>query len=176
MSSISPIGKGALAFLTIAALGALSGFGVNYFGPIYLTTHKPVQPIAYSHKLHAGDNKIPCQYCHTFARRSEMAGVPSVEKCMNCHEFLGANKPEAQKLNDYYDNDKPIEWKRVFDLPDHVWFNHKRHIRKGVKCQKCHGPIETMEVVYKSNDFKMNFCLSCHQENGAPTDCWTCHT
>jgi len=173
---LSQTAKLILSVLGVVALSALGGFYIFYFGPIFLTTLKPVQPIAFSHKIHAADFKIPCQYCHTFARRSEMAGAPSAHRCMNCHEFAGTDKPEVMKITDYVENGKPIMWERVFDLPDHVWFSHKRHIKKGFKCQECHGPIETMDVVERANEFKMGFCLGCHQKNEAPTDCWTCHT
>lgn len=175
-SGFSQTAKGVAAFLATTAVGVAIGYYIFYFGPIHLTTHRPVQPIAFSHKLHAGDNKIPCQYCHTFARRTEMAGVPSGRKCMNCHDFVKPEAPEIMKITDHVDNEKPIEWVKVFDLPDHVWFSHKRHIKKDIACQECHGPVETMEVVAKTNNFPMGFCLSCHQDKGAPTDCWTCHT
>ena len=167
-----------VALAVILTLGAASSAFSSYFyfGPIYLTTVKPVQPIAFSHKLHAGTNKIPCMYCHTFARRSEMSGIPSAEKCMNCHEYVKVDSPKIKQIASHVEKNTPIEWFKVFALHDHVWFNHKRHIKRGLACQKCHGPIETMDVVYRTNDFKMGFCLGCHQKNGAPTDCWTCHT
>lgn len=162
--------------LVSGGAGFLVFFYIFYFGPITLTAHQPVQPIAFSHKLHAGDNKIECQYCHSNARRSESAGIPSVRKCMNCHEFVAVDSPKIEKVAQYYDRNEPIEWNRVYDLPDHVWFNHKRHIKKDIRCQTCHGPVETMEVLGRTVDHKMGFCLGCHQKKGAPTDCWTCHT
>lgn len=159
-------------FVLFAAFVALF-----YFGPVYsLTAYAPDQPIPYSHKLHAGELAIPCQYCHAYARRSEMAGVPSVAKCMNCHENITSGTEPIAKLKDHFERRTPIAWARVYDLPDHVWFSHKRHVAKNIECRRCHGAVETLEVNARVNDFKMGFCLDCHQAEGAPTDCWTCHT
>lgn len=177
ISSFSTTASIALVVLLFGALGGMVFFYVFYNGPVEVTTWQPTQPVAYSHKLHAGTNKIPCQYCHSGARRGEAAQVPSAQKCMNCHSV--AIKPESpifKPIADAVNSQKAVEWVRVYRLPDHVWFNHKRHVAKDIACQTCHGPIETMDVVAKVNDFKMGFCLSCHQEKGAPTDCWTCHT
>ncbi|MDH5677615.1 MAG: cytochrome c family protein [Nitrospinota bacterium] len=175
-SKFSPIAKMVIAFITTAGMGGGVFAAIVYFGPIWLTTWAPAQPIKFSHKLHAGTNKISCEYCHSYARRSEMASIPSADRCVYCHDYIKADAPEIVKVMDHYNGDKPIEWVKVFDLPDHVWFNHKRHIAKDVPCQKCHGPVETMDVVSRTNEFSMGFCLACHQENEAPTDCWTCHT
>jgi len=175
-AKLSPIARGAMVFLTLAGMGGGAFAGINYFGPIWLTTWTPTQPINFSHKLHAGTNQIPCLYCHIYARRTEIASVPAADRCVNCHEYIKPDAPEIVKVMDHYNNDKPIQWEKVFDLPDHVWFSHKRHIAKDVPCQKCHGPVETMDVVSRTNEFPMGFCLSCHQQEGAPTDCWTCHT
>ncbi|HJM82831.1 MAG TPA: cytochrome c3 family protein [Nitrospinota bacterium] len=174
--SLSTTAKVVLGFIGTAIATFLVLFYIFYEGPFYLVAHQPTQPINYSHKVHADDNKIPCQYCHTFARRSEMSGVPGAARCMNCHESVKQEAPEIKKVIAHYENNKPIEWVKVFDLPDHVWFSHKKHIAKDVSCQTCHGPIEKMDVVSRTNDFQMGFCLDCHQENEAPTDCWTCHT
>lgn len=175
----SPIAK---SIVVLAGLGGVSLFAFIiffYYGPIYPpSTWAPTQPIAFSHKLHAGDNNINCQYCHTYARRSEIAGIPSVKKCMNCHQRMlkKVNTEKIQQLVSFYKNKEPIPWIRIYDLPDHVWFSHKRHIARDVACQTCHGPVETMEVVERQKIFKMRDCLNCHQENEAPTDCLTCHT
>ena len=166
-----------LAALTVGGIGLFIVLYVFYYGPIYpLTTWAPKQPIPFSHLVHAGDNGINCQYCHTYARRSEMAGVPSVSTCMNCHRNLKTESPLIVKVTEYFEEQKPIKWIRVYHLPDIVWFSHKRHIAKDIACQKCHGPVQTFEVQKKVMNHKMTFCLSCHQKNGASTDCWTCHT
>lgn len=178
--SYRPTSKTARIFLALLGMmgaGSLVFFYVFYYGPIYgLAKWAPEQPIAFSHELHAGKNGIDCQYCHTYARRSEMAGLPSVSTCMNCHKNLKTDAPLILEITAYFEEEKPIEWIRVYDLPDHVWFSHKRHIVKEIACQKCHGPVETLVVQTYMVDHKMTFCLDCHQETGAPTDCWTCHT
>lgn len=145
------------------------------------------QPIAFSHKLHAGDKKIPCQYCHAYAKISPVAGVPSVQTCMGCHQLVAVRKPEIRKLAAYWQQRRPIPWERIHTLPDFVYFSHKRHIRAGLQCQECHGPVETMEVVQVAERFPrlMGQCLSCHNETARThkygpgvepsVDCVTCH-
>ncbi len=174
--------KSAMARSAVKVIGSLiimfGAFTIFfYYGPVYpFTTFAPEQPIPYSHKLHAGDLNIPCQYCHTYARRSEMAGIPSVSKCMNCHSNITSESGAIEKLVRHFDEGRVVEWTRIYDLPDHVWFSHKRHIVKKIKCRKCHGPVETMEVNARVIEYRMGFCLNCHQKEEASTDCWTCHT
>ncbi len=175
----SPMGKFAVTGVAMGGIGGLAFIVFFYFAPAYsFSEWAPEQPVAFSHKLHAGDNRIDCQYCHTYARKSEMAGVPSLSTCINCHRNIKTDDPgpEVQKVMDAFEAQTPIEWIRVYDLPDHVWFNHKRHIAKDITCQKCHGQVQEYVVQKKVIDHKMGICLNCHQENDAPTDCWTCHT
>jgi len=173
----SSIARASLKILALFLLLGIAGDAVFYYGPVYgLTTYAPEQPIPYSHKQHAGDLKIPCLYCHAYARRSEIAGIPSLSKCNNCHSNLSVESDAIDNLKKHIEEEKPIEWVRVFETPDHVWFNHKRHILRNIACQECHGPIETMKVTSRLVLHHMGFCLQCHQENGAPTDCITCHT
>jgi len=155
----------------------------------------PEQPIPFSHKLHAGDNKIACQYCHSDVEKSRHAAVPSVNVCMNCHKVVKTDSPWIQKIHEAYNNNQPIEWVRIHELPDFVYFPHKRHVAKGLACQTCHGPIETMDKVYQYGALTMGWCMECHRgrttpknvllnlgqdpENPhspvAPTQCTTCH-
>ena len=180
--------------------------------------YEPAQPIAYSHKLHAGDLKIQCMYCHSGADKSRHAGIPAMNVCMNCHLGVTATlaavkreeqeaaqqqreprtvvSPELQKLYDAMALDdtlfpkddetpKPIAWKRIHKLPDFVYFDHRAHITASVRCQQCHGPIETMERVRQYETLSMGWCVNCHRdvnETGvagkqvhASTDCVTCH-
>ncbi|MEZ5344232.1 MAG: cytochrome c3 family protein [Pyrinomonadaceae bacterium] len=159
--------------------------------------YEPVQPINFSHKIHAGDNKINCTYCHSSADKSLVAGVPSAQTCMNCHTKVLPDSPEVKKVVDALEKDRPIEWKKVNDLPDHVVFNHSRHVTAGVNCNTCHGPVETMDKISQYSTFSMGSCISCHRQyqgvildkNGnpqlsaektqktlmAPTDCAACH-
>ena len=131
------------------------------------------QPIKFSHRIHATDNKIPCEYCHVYARRSQVSGAPSVQICMGCHQFVATELSEVKKLKDYWDKKEPIPWVKIHDLPDFVRYPHFRHVRAsnetfpaGIPCQTCHGPIETMDVVQKfqPNFGLMGWCLGCHQQ------------
>ena len=108
----------------------------------------PRQPILFSHVIHAGSFQIDCQYCHADARRSEYAGLPSVERCLGCHKVIGAqDNPEIAKIQQYVARGEPIPWVRVFKVPEFTYFPHKAHVRAEVACQTCHGPIERMPVV-----------------------------
>ena len=125
--------------------------------------YSPSQPINYSHKLHAGDMKIDCKYCHTGVEKSRMASVPSVDICMNCHAIARKDKSEIQKLTNYFQNNQALEWKRIHKLPDFVYFSHAVHVNKGIDCANCHGDITKMEVVGQVNSFTMGACLDCHR-------------
>ena len=143
----------------------------------YNQGYQPDQPIAFSHELHAGQNKIQCQYCHANAERSNHATVPALNVCMNCHMVVATDKPEIKKLTKAFNENTPVLWERIHMLPDHVHFNHRRHVRRGVACQECHGPVETMSKVVQHADLSMGWCVNCHRkpENNAPTSCSTCH-
>lgn len=137
--------------------------------------YSPDQPIAFNHKSHAGDNQIPCLYCHTYARSSALAGVPTVEKCVGCHKVTARDKDEVKKLLDYYERKQPIAWARIYKVPDFVYFSHQWHVKKDIKCQQCHGPVETMERVRKVSSLSMGWCLECHKAKEASLDCLVCH-
>ena len=133
------------------------------------------QPIAFSHKIHAGDNKIECLYCHSGARRSTVSGIPSVQLCMGCHKLVAASKPEIVRLRGYWDKKLPIRWTKVVWEPDYVFFNHSPHVARGIRCQECHGPIETMTEVRLDHTLNMDRCVACHRRERASIDCYTCH-
>lgn len=159
--------------------------------------YRPVQPIAFSHKLHAGDFRVPCLYCHSEAERSTVAGIPPAATCMNCHGQVLPDSPEVRKIASAIAEGRPIEWVKVTDLPDHVVFDHSRHVVAGIACRSCHGPVETMERVYQFDPFTMGTCVTCHRthrevtldDQGRPrisheptearlmasTDCSVCH-
>lgn len=150
--------------------------------------YMPVQPIKFSHQLHAGVNQIDCQYCHGGAYKSQNASIPSANICMNCHtgitgqeQYGGEISPEIAKIyraldydpatGEYGDNPKPIEWVRVHNLPDFAYFNHSQHVVvAGLECQTCHGPVETMEELYQFAPLTMKWCVDCHQETEVNTD------
>ena len=134
------------------------------------------QPIAFSHKIHAGDNKIQCQYCHGGVRRGTAAGIPSERLCMGCHQLVAANRPEIIRLRDAFQKNQPIPWMRVNVIGDFVYFNHYPHVAKMIPCQKCNGEIQAMaEVRLAVNLADMAFCVDCHRQHAAPVDCYTCH-
>ena len=137
--------------------------------------YAPEQPLPFSHKLHAGDNRIPCLYCHTNAERSKHSTVPALNICMNCHSVVAVNKPNIIKLMEAYSQGKPIEWTRIHKLPEHAYFSHQVHVAKGFDCAECHGPVEKMERVYQFRTLNMGDCLTCHRQNEGPTSCNTCH-
>ncbi len=165
--------------------GYLSQIGVDQ-------GYQPVQPIHFSHKIHAGDNGIDCKYCHSSARVSKHSGIPSLNICMNCHksvyEYNGEttdkyNKAfydaEIQKLyaatgwdgQNYTGEPKPVKWVRIHNLPDFAYFNHSQHVEvAGVQCQTCHGPVEEMEVMYQHAPLTMGWCINCHRETNVKVE------
>jgi hypothetical protein len=148
--------------------------------------YEPVQPIAYSHRLHAGELQIQCQYCHFGADKSRHAGIPPASVCMNCHKFVTASvgamraedelaekeqrsprpvvSAELRKLYDAVEHGRPIAWTRIHSLPDFAHFDHRPHVNAGVACQQCHGPVETMERVRQVADLSMGWCVNCHRD------------
>ena len=138
--------------------------------------YQPKQPIAFSHKLHAGKMKMDCQYCHASARKSKSAGIPATESvCMGCHKVAATDREPIKWLANEVKEGRAIEWIKVHDLPDFVRFHHKPHVQAGVTCQECHGQVEEMEEVYQHAPLQMGWCLRCHQDRGAPQKCYTCH-
>jgi cytochrome c2 len=149
--------------------------------------YQPEQPIAFSHKIHAGENGIDCNYCHSGARHSKTSGVPSANVCMNCHTYIssGTNTgteeiakiytaigfdPETRTYIEGYEQ-QPIEWVRIHNLPDLAYFNHSQHVNvAGVECQKCHGPVEEMDVVEQHAPLTMAWCIDCHKETKVDMD------
>jgi hypothetical protein len=150
--------------------------------------YEPVQPIHYSHKIHAGDNEIDCKYCHSSARVSKHSGIPSLNVCMNCHktiyEYNGETTEEYSK--EFYDGEiqklykavgwddeeqeytgetQAVKWVRIHNLPDFAYFNHAQHVSvAGIECQTCHGPVEEMEIMYQYSPLTMGWCINCHRE------------
>lgn len=135
----------------------------------------PEQPIAFSHQLHAGIKNIQCRFCHPYVERSIHPGLPPVEKCLYCHKYIIPKHPEILKEHNYYNSKTPTPWRKVFYLPEHVLFNHERHIKKEIQCESCHGRVETMDRL-KLVQFKMGFCIECHRSRSANLSCWlACH-
>ena len=138
--------------------------------------YQPTQPIAFSHKIHAGQYEIDCNYCHTGVRLSKSANIPSPNICMNCHSAISnvAGKtgvsPEIQKIYNAVETNTPIEWVRIHNLPDLAYFNHSQHVAVGeIECQTCHGPIQEMDVVSQYAPLTMGWCINCHRETDVNT-------
>ena len=121
------------------------------------------QPVQFSHKHHAGDDGIDCRYCHTSVETSASAGMPATQTCMNCHSQIWADSPYLEPVRESVRTGKPIQWTRVNDLPDYVYFNHSIHINKGVGCSTCHGNVAQMPLMYQAASLQMEWCLACHR-------------
>ncbi|MCC6220093.1 MAG: cytochrome c3 family protein [Deltaproteobacteria bacterium] len=141
----------------------------------YARGYRPQQPVKFSHKTHVEVNKMECQYCHSGVHKSSFATVPSLELCMGCHNTVRPELPDIQALKKSYEVKEPISWEPVNHLPEHVVFNHERHVKGGVGCQNCHGQVQLMDQVEMVSSLKMGFCVSCHREYGASLDCAVCH-
>jgi hypothetical protein len=164
-----------IAGLAVAAISVGAGLVFMYTLPLDSRDRSPVQPLAFSHKVHAGDNGINCLYCHRYAPKSPVAGIPAVADCRACHLFISPNSPEIKKLLGYWEKGEPIPWVRVYGLPDHVYFPHMMHIRAKLDCTACHGEVAAMERITRTASLKMGWCLNCHRQHKAGIDCWTCH-
>ena len=136
--------------------------------------HIPVQPIAFSHKLHAA-LPLKCRECHANPNPGADAGMPAISKCMACHFSIAKDKPEIQKLKSYADRKLAIPWVSVYQVADYVRFSHRAHAKVGFKCEKCHGPVETRDALWKETDITMGGCIKCHRQNRAGTKCRLCH-
>src|SRR6056300_1429893 len=187
-----------MVFLSVVLLLLSSAyFAYGYFMQVGVDQgYMPVQPIHYSHKIHAGANQIECKYCHSSARVSKHSGIPSLNVCMNCHqniaEYNGEEDLENGYTKDFYTKEikklyaavgwdeenqrytgetQPVKWVRIHNLPDFVYFNHAQHVEVGeIACQKCHGPVEEMEIMYQYSPLTMGWCINCHRETNVKVE------
>ena len=168
------INRGPLFWVAACVVLVLGFLFFYYASPA--TRVGAAQPIPFSHRLHAGHKAIDCRFCHSYVARSHHPGLPAVEKCLFCHNYIIANHPEIRKEHDYFNTNTPTPWVKVFYLPEHVLFNHQRHILKDIACEACHGEVREMDRL-KGERFKMGFCIECHREKKANLDCWlACHS
>ncbi len=178
--------------------------GMVYYGGSPRTTdvgYSPVQPVPFSHRLHAGELAIDCRYCHNTVEGAAHAAVPPTATCMNCHGSIATESEKLRTIRDSAESGDPVPWVRVHHLPEYVYFDHSAHVSRGVGCVSCHGRIDRMEQVYQAERLSMGWCLECHrnpqphlrpqrsitdmdnlmgsdlEENGVDpsTDCSTCH-
>ncbi len=166
--------------IPLAVLLLLTGAGLTAFSQRpWLPRADVVQPVPFSHRVHAGVEKIPCQYCHEYARRSQTAGVPPIQRCVGCHGNAGVLAAGLQPVTQPWTRGAQpqfeIRWNRVYTLPDFVKFTHRPHIAARIACRKCHGPVETMDRVVPVREINMGFCLNCHVRRRATKDCVVCH-
>ena len=153
MFGVASVALGArLVYSDVSRLGVHQGY-------------EPDQPIAFPHRVHAGDNRIACLYCHGAARTSRYAGIPSASLCTSCHDLLEKQTGEIERLKEAVQLGHPIAWVKVHNLPDHVYFNHSQHVVSGVACQRCHGAVERMDRVAQTAPLTMGWCLDCHRSS-----------
>jgi hypothetical protein len=123
----------------------------------------PEQPVPYSHALHVGELGLDCRYCHNTVEQAAHAAIPPTATCMNCHQSIHTKSAKLEPVRASFSNDTPVEWKKVHDLPDYVYFNHSAHVTRGVGCVSCHGRVDQMEEVYQHEPLSMSWCLQCHR-------------
>ena len=133
------------------------------------------QPVAFSHRVHAGEAELECVLCHTGVEEGDFAEIVPAGECMLCHERIAADTPEVEKVKAAAESGEPIPWVPVYRVPDIVFFSHREHLTAGERCATCHGPVETRDVLQKEVSTSMTTCLGCHRERDAPVGCALCH-
>jgi len=146
--------------------GTLALAGVTYyFTPKYTRVgYQPIQPVAFSHKVHVEQLGVDCRYCHNGVDKSWFSNIPAASTCMNCHSLLLKDDPRLQLVRDSYQSGQAIPWIQIHKLPDYVYFNHSVHVNRGISCVNCHGEVNKMEEVYHAKPLSMGFCLDCHRK------------
>lgn len=167
----------------LALLGVLIAGGGAYAGVLFLgvtspvtlnTGYRPMQPIPFSHALHAGELKMDCRYCHQSVEKSSHSTIPATQICINCHSpktttggpaisAVHSESPKLKPLHDSWRTGESVDWIRIHRLPDYVYFNHSAHVTRGVSCVTCHGRVDRMEVVHQDKDQSMAWCIDCHR-------------
>ena len=145
--------------------GSILGYVLNINRTYYVSkVNVPIdQPVPFSHKHHVTGMGIDCRYCHTTVETAAFAGIPPTETCMTCHSQVWSEAPILEPVRASYRDNEPLEWTRVHDLPDFVYFNHSIHVAKGIGCQTCHGQVDQMPLMWKENTLNMEWCLECHR-------------
>lgn len=153
-----------IVFCLLVLGGAVTSGFAYYFTNKYTNVgYQPVQPVPFSHKIHAGQLGLDCRYCHSFVEVAAHSNVPTTQVCMNCHGQVQKDNPKLQAVRESWQTGKPIQWVQIHKTPDYVYFNHAAHVNRGVSCVSCHGRIDEMEVVYHAQPLSMDFCLNCHR-------------
>jgi len=168
-----------IRWLTFISLLIIAGLAVGVILTRAQVYSAPEQPVAYNHKAHV-EAGLQCLYCHTSALRSDIAGIPSMQKCMGCHTIIATDNEAVQALTSFWERGEPVPWTRVNKQPDFVFFSHQAHLRAGENCETCHGDVGQMTLTHPVLKMDMGWCLDCHlkqDENKVArlTDCLTCH-
>lgn len=153
--------------LGVAALIPLYVLFLLYYGgrPDTLAVgYMPEQPVEYSHMQHAGELGMDCRYCHNTVDQAAHAAIPPTDTCMKCHANIATDSTKLVEVRESFSTGMPIEWIRIHDLPDYVYFDHSRHVNSGISCVSCHGRVDKMEVVYQTESLSMGWCIECHRE------------
>ncbi|MBI5442995.1 MAG: hypothetical protein HY900_17495 [Deltaproteobacteria bacterium] len=162
----------AVTAFTLVCGGAAVVLGYN------LLRSPTLQPIAFNHKLHVVDNGLECVTCHVYVTSQPFAGLPDLEKCLECHRDPLTDSPEEKKLRSAAAKRQQLVWRRLYEVPDHVYYSHRLHVVAGkLECARCHGPIQstTSPPAHALNELTMEFCIGCHEKAGVTTDCIACH-
>jgi hypothetical protein len=179
-SQLKPIGKsgeGRLLFprwinfiLPLAAAGVIGGalyvptlFALGGSPSTTAVGYAPLQPVPYSHALHAGKLGLDCRYCHNTVEKTPFAALPATQTCMNCHTAIFPDDPVLKPIRDSWTTGEPVHWVKVHNLPQYVYFNHAAHVNHGVGCIECHGRIDQMDVVAQQKPLSMGWCIECHR-------------
>jgi hypothetical protein len=172
MSQLFPRPSNIYSRLSILALIGFAAMLGGVVGMLHLSGYNTrqndfiEQPVQFSHAHHVGGMGIDCRYCHTSVEESSFANIPPTKTCMNCHSQIWAQAPILEPVRASFRDNTPLKWTRVHDLPDFVYFNHAIHVKQGVGCATCHGPVDKMPLVYQFAPLTMNWCLDCHRDPG----------
>ena len=149
--------------------------GMAWLGLAQAPPEAPAQPVPYSHKHHVGTMKLQCSFCHENKEPGEIMGIPAAAKCMGCHKSVKTDSPHIQKLAGFAEQNRPVPWVRIYQIPAYVFFSHKSHLEAGGTCAECHGPVAEREALRKEVPTNMGACMECHQKKKASNDCTFCH-
>jgi hypothetical protein len=169
-----PVGRGGQVVAFVLGAVILLSMAL-FYDRLYPGYKGELQPIPFSHRVHAREKHISCVFCHSGATDTARAGVPPLETCMLCHKDIAIEYPPIKDLRDHYYSGKPVYWEQVYRVPDFVYFDHSMHVHRQVDCGKCHGGVMEMDRITLAEDVNMGFCIGCHKDYGVTHDCFTCH-
>lgn len=160
----NPLSRGTI-FGAIFILAVIGGIIYMLAQSQYMTQVNVVrdQPVAFSHEHHVSGLGIDCRFCHTSVEDSSFAGIPPTETCMECHSIIWNDSPKLELVRESYRTGEPLQWTRVHDVPDFVYFDHSIHVQKGIGCATCHGEVQKMPLMWRAESLQMKWCLDCHR-------------